>query len=199
MTWNKTNGSKRKGLLIVLVGPAGVGKSTISRQLSERLNVSYTVSVTTRPKLPGDDRGKTYEHVSADEFLKRLDRDEFLEYATVYDDYYATPKHPALDQLAEGKDVLLEIDFQGAMQVRYHYPDALLIFILPPNEKTLQERLIARARDSQEAIQRRFRNAKREIAMAKGSRAFDHMVINDDLENAVNDVAKIIRYAHAEP
>jgi len=198
VTWNRTNGSKRRGQLIVLVGPSGVGKSTISRQLAERLNVNYTVSVTTRPKQPGDDRGKAYEHVSADEFFKRLDRDEFLEYATVYDDYYATPKHPALDQLAEGKDVLLEIDFQGAMQVRYHYPDALLIFILPPNEKTLQERLTARARDSQDAIQRRFRNARREIAMAKGSRAFDHMVINDDLESAVNDVAKIIRYAQPE-
>lgn len=193
------NGRHHYGLLVVLVGPSGVGKSTISRQLSERLNVNYTVSVTTRPQQPGDERGKTYEHVSTDEFFKRLDRDEFLEYATVYDDYYATPKHPALDQLAEGKDVLLEIDFQGAMQVRHHYPDALLIFILPPDEKTLEKRLTARARDSHEAIQRRFRNAKREIAMAKGSRAFDHMVINDDLESAVNDIVKIIRYAHAEP
>lgn len=195
---NQPNRSQH-GLLVVLVGPSGVGKSTISRRLAEKLKVNYTVSVTTRPKQPGDDRGKIYEHVSTDEFFKRLDRDEFLEYATVYDDYYATPKHPALDQLAEGKDVLLEIDFQGAMQVRYHYPDALLIFILPPDENILNERLTARARDSHEAIQRRFRNARREIAMAKGSRAFDHMVINDDLENAVNDVVKIIRYAHAEP
>src|SRR5438045_1860034 len=99
------------GLLIVLVGPSGVGKSTISHLLAERTNVSYTVSVTTRPKQPGDENGKTYEHVSRDEFFRRLDGDEYLEYAQVYDDYYATPKHPALDYLEGGRDVLLEIDF----------------------------------------------------------------------------------------
>jgi guanylate kinase len=186
-------GQQQPGLLIVLVGPAGVGKSTISRQLSERMNVSYTVSVTTRPSLPGDEKGKTYDHVEKREFFRRLDQDEFLEYAQVYGDYYATPKRPALDYLAQGRDVLLEIDFQGAMQVRYHYPDALLIFVLPPDEQTLLQRLTDRGRDSAEDIQKRFRQAKREIHMAKGSRAFDYMVINDDLDGAVDEIAKIIR------
>lgn len=188
---------KQHGLLIVLVGPSGVGKSTISRRLAEQLNVSYTVSATTRPRQPGDDKAKTYEHVDKQTFFRRLDNDEFLEYAQVYGDYYATPKHPALDHLAGGRDVLLEIDFQGAMQVRYHYPDALLIFVLPPDEQTLLQRLTDRGRDSAEDIQKRFRQAKREIHMAKGSRAFDYLVINDDLDRAVEEVTRLIRQKRA--
>lgn len=185
------------GLLIVLCGPSGVGKSTISRCLAEKLHVWYTVSVTTRPRRPNEDRGKTYDHVDKLEFFRRLDNDEFLEYAQVYGDYYATPKHPALDHLKDGRDVLLEIDVQGALQVRHHYPDALTIFILPPDEQTLLQRLTDRARDPDEEIQKRLRAAKREIHMAKGSRAFDYMVINDDLEKCVEEVIKIIRHRHS--
>jgi len=183
-----------KGLLIVLVGPAGVGKSTIANRLAETLNVSYTVSATTRPKLPHEEKGKKYDHIDKREFFRRLDSDQFLEYAQVYGEYYATPKHPALDFLSEGRDVLFEIDFQGAMQVRYHYPEALLIFILPPDEPTLLRRLTDRGRDSEEDIHKRFRAAKREIHMAKGSRAFDYMVINDSLDRAVEEITKIIHH-----
>ncbi len=189
--------STQTGLLIVLCGPSGVGKSTISRMLAERLNVWYTVSATTRLKQPGDDKGKTYDHIDRPEFFRRLDADEFLEYAQVYGDYYATPKHPALDHLIDGRDVLLEIDVQGALQVRHHYPDALLVFVLPPDEPTLLQRLTDRGRDSVEDIQKRFRAAKREIHMAKGSRAFDYMVINDDLNLAVEELGKIIRHKRA--
>jgi guanylate kinase len=192
-----TLATSQPGQLIVLVGPSGVGKSTISRALAERLNVWYTVSVTTRPMRPNEDKGKTYDHVDKREFFRRLDNDEFLEYAQVYGDYYATPKHPALDHLKAGRDVLLEIDFQGAMQVRYHYPDALLIFILPPDEPTLLQRLRDRARDEEEEIQKRFRAAKREIHMAKGSHAFDYLIINDDLDHAVDEIVKIIRHKRA--
>ena len=188
---------KHPGVLVVLVGPSGVGKSTISRRLSEKLDVSYTVSATTRPKQPQDDEGKKYDHIDKDEFFRRLDSDQFLEYAHVYGDYYATPKHPAIDYLATGKDVLLEIDVQGALQVRHHYPDALLIFILPPDEPTLLQRLQDRGRDSAEDIHKRFTAAKREVHMAKGSRAFDTMVVNDDLNEAVEDIAKIIRHKRA--
>lgn len=188
------NQSSHPGLLIVLCGPSGVGKSTISRRLAREMNVIYTVSATTRPKRPGDDEKKTYEYMSDQEFHRRLDRDEFLEYAQVYDEYYGTPKHPTLDHLAAGRDVLLEIDVQGALQVRFGYPDALLIFIVPPDERTLLQRLTDRGRDSAEDIAKRFRAAKREIHMAKGSRAFDYVVINDDLDRAVQEIIKIIRH-----
>ena len=184
----------KPGLLIVLCGPSGVGKSTISRQLAETIDVDYTVSATTRDKRDGDQDAKTYDYVTQDEFFHRLDADAFLEYAQVYGNYYGTPKHPTMDHLAQGCDVLLEIDVQGAMQVRYQYPDALLVFILPPDKPTLLQRLRDRGRDSEEEILRRFRAAKREVQMAKGSRAFDHMVINDTVERAVEEIIKTIKH-----
>lgn len=186
--------NSHSGLLIVLCGPSGVGKSTISRELAEKNEVDYIVSATTRTKRDGDEKGKIYEHISRDEFFRRLDAGEYLEYAEVYGDWYGTPKHPALDDLAAGKDVLLEIDVQGALQVRFQYPQALMVFILPPDEPTLLRRLQSRGRDTAEDISKRFRAAKREIHMAKGSRTFDYMVINDDLDRAVGEILKIIRH-----
>jgi guanylate kinase len=187
--------AKHPGLLIVLCGPSGVGKSTISHQLENNFNVTYIVSATTRPHRNGEEeQGKKYDHISKEEFFRRLDAGEFLEYAQVYNDYYGTPKHPALDLLASGKDILLEIDVQGALQVRFQYSGALTIFILPPDEPTLLHRLQARGRDSDEDIAKRFRAAKREIHMAKGSHAFDYMVINDDLDRAVAEIIKIIKH-----
>ena len=189
---------RHPGLLIVMVGPSGVGKSTISRRLERDMDITYIVSVTTRPKEPGEDEsGKAYEHIDKTEFFRRLDSDQYLEYAQVYGNYYASPKHPALDLLREGRDVLLEIDVQGALQVRHHYPEALLIFILPPDEPTLLQRLTDRGRDSAEDINKRFRAAKREIHMAKGSRAFDFMVFNDDLDRAVAEIQNIVEIERA--
>jgi guanylate kinase len=182
------------GLLIVLCGPSGVGKSTISNRLAERMNVAYITSVTTREKRTGDENAKKYDYVSREEFFRRLDHDELLEYAQVYGEYYGTPKHPCLDILASGQDVLLEIDVQGALQVRWQYPNALLVFILPPDADTLKQRLSDRGREGAEEIEKRFRAAKREVQMAKGSRAFDHMVINDAVERAVEEIIKTIKH-----
>jgi guanylate kinase len=187
------NNAKAPGTLIVLVGPSGVGKSTISRRLAEKMHLMYIISTTTRARLPKEDEGKTYEHVDQDVFFKRLEHGEFLEYAKVFDEYYGTPKHPTLDYLASGQDVLLEIDVQGALQVRFQYPNALMIFIMPPDEATLLTRLRDRGRDTDDAIEKRFRGAKREIWMAKGSRAFDDMVINDDIDRAVAEIANLVR------
>ncbi len=181
------------GHLIVLVGPSGVGKSTISNKLAERMHLKYISSATTRIQNDVDKLGKKYEYVDQVTFNRKLDVGEFLEYAKVFDEYYGTPKRPTLDYLANGHDVLLEIDVQGALQVRYQYPDALLIFILPPDEASLLQRLRHRNRDTDEAIEKRFRGARREIWMAKGSRAFDDMVINDSVDRAVGEIACLIR------
>ena len=187
--------SGRKGTLIVLCGPSGVGKSTIARKLADspELRLKYIVSATTRPRRSGDEMGKIYDHISLDAFFRRLDDDQFLEYARVYDEYYGTPKEPALSYLGNGYDVLLEIDVQGAFQIRFQYADALLIFVMPPNEQSLLARLKERGRDSDEDITKRFRMAKREIHIAKGSRAFDHFVINDDVDRAVQEVITVIK------
>ena len=181
------------GQLIVLVGPSGVGKSTISGRLAEVMHLKYIVSATTRRQSDVDHLGKKYDYVDQSEFNVKLDAGEFLEYAKVFDEYYGTPKRPTLDYLADGQDVLLEIDVQGALQVRFQYPNALLIFILPPDEATLLQRLRHRGRDSDEAIEKRFRGARREIWMAKGSRAFDDMVINDSVDRAVGEIACLVR------
>ena len=189
--------TEHSGFLVVLVGPSGVGKSTIANALAERMNIKYIASATTRPKEKGEEAGKTYEHISREEFFRRLDLDAFLEYAQVYDNFYGTPKHPALDYIAAGQDVLLEIDVQGALQIRYQYPDALLVFILPPDAQTLLKRLTDRGRDPPDEIVKRFRAAKREVRMAKGSRAFDHMVINDTVDRAVEEIIKTIKHKRA--
>jgi guanylate kinase len=186
--------ASQSGLLIVLCGPSGVGKSTIANRLKERQKVSYTVSATTREHRPGDEVGKKYEHISTADFFRRLEQDAFLEYAHVHGAYYGTPKHPALDELEEGRDVLLEIDVQGALQVRFQYANALLIFILPPDAPTLLQRLRDRARDPEEEIQQRYREAKREIHMAKGAHAFDFFVINDTIDRVVEEIVKIMRH-----
>lgn len=187
----------QQGLLIVLCGPSGVGKSTMAKELARRINVSYISSATTRDKRPGDDAAKQYEYITRDEFFRRLDHDQFLEYAQVHGEYYGTPKHPCLDILASGHDILLEIDVQGALQVRWQYPNALLIYVLPPDAETLRQRLDDRGREGPEEIEKRFREAKREVQMAKGSRAFDHMVINDTVERAVEEIIKTIKHKRA--
>ena len=185
--------TNKPGLLIVLVGPSGVGKSTISRKLAERMHLKYIVSATTRQKSEKDKEGKTYDHIDEQTFFRKLEAGEFLEYAAVWDEYYGTPKYPTLTYLANAEDVLLEIDVQGALQVRFQYPDALMIFIMPPDEASLLQRLRDRGRESEDAIEKRFRGAKREIWMAKGSRAFADMVINDNVDRAVEEISRLIR------
>lgn len=177
------------GLLLVISGPSGVGKTTITRQVVDRLGAVFSVSATTRPPTAADTPGVDYHFVSDGEFERMIAGGELLEHARVFGRYsYGTPRRPVEESLAQGRVVLLEIDVQGALQVRANLPEALLVFILPPDDATLLERLRKRGREGEEEIARRFAEAKREIATAEGSRAYDLFLVNDEVEKCVAEV-----------
>ncbi|MBN1787764.1 MAG: guanylate kinase [Sedimentisphaerales bacterium] len=179
------------GQLVIISGPSGVGKSTICNLLVERLSNAYlSVSTTTRPQKAGEQDGVDYWFVSKEEFGKRLKADSFLEYAEVFGHMYGTEKDKVLAALEQGRIVLLEIDVQGALQVVKLCPEAKLIFILPPKQADLQARINDRGRDAKEDIETRLAGAGVEIAAAW--QYYKYMVINDDLEQAVNEVVDII-------
>ncbi len=150
-------------------------------------NLWLSRSWTTRPRRQGEPPD-AYTFVDDATFEEKAAAGGFLEWNRVFDHAYGTP----VPEPPSGRDVLLEIDVQGAFQIRFQYPDALLVFVLPPDEETLKRRLTERGRDSREDIEKRFRMAKREIHMAKGSRAFDHYVFNDDIDRAVEEVVLVI-------
>jgi guanylate kinase len=177
--------------VIVISGPSGVGKSTICCEVVRRLpNVRQSVSMTTRSPGPGEKDGRDYWFVSQEEFRRRLAAGAMLEHAEVFGNLYGTPKDKVDELLAAGRSVILAIDVQGGRQIKAIYPDAVMIFILPPDEKTLAERLGKRARDSADTVERRLNGARQEIATAK--QYYDRMVINEDLERAVDEVIRII-------
>ena len=179
------------GRLVIISGPSGVGKSTICDKLVERLdNVYLSVSATTRPIKPGEQNGREYWFLSRDEFEEQIIADNFLECAQVFGNFYGTPKDKTKEALKQGKIVILEIDAQGAVQVKKLYPDAKLIFILPPKHTELEKRINGRGRDEEKDIKKRLAGAGVEIAAAW--QYYKHMVINDDLDQAVNETVEII-------
>ena len=183
-----------RGKLIIISGPSGVGKSTITRQLIERLDETYlSVSVTTRPQAPSERNGREYWFLSREQFHKRMAEGLFLEYAEVFGNLYGTPRDKTEEALNAGKTVILEIDVQGAKQVKAIYPQATMIFILPPSGKVLAERIGRRGRESGEVAARRLGGAGSEIAAAW--QYYDHRVINDDLEQALSEVLQIVKNA----
>lgn len=181
----------QKGKIVVVSGPSGVGKSTICRELARRLDAYLSISATTRTKSDQETDGADYWFISRDEFLSRIAKNDFLEYAEVFGNLYGTPKDKIDQALACGKPVILEIDVQGGRQVREIYPDAILICILPPNIEELITRISSRARDSVIAAKRRLESAQREIADAK--KFYKYMVVNDELEKAITDLVEIIK------
>ena len=180
-----------KGQLIIISGPSGVGKSTICKELIERLdNVYLSVSTTSRPQKAGEENGREYWFVGRDEFEKRIKEGKFLEYAEVFGNLYGTEKDKVVQAIKRGRLVLLEIDVQGAQQVKRLYPEARLIFILPPKQVELEKRINERGRDEGKDIEKRLAGAGIEIAAAW--QYYKYMVINDDLQQAVQEVIEII-------
>ncbi|MHC4948867.1 MAG: guanylate kinase [Planctomycetota bacterium] len=189
-----------RGLLVVISGPSGVGKTTIAHQVERRLGGVFSVSATTRPKTDADVEGRDYYFLSDEEFTARREAGDFLEWAEVFGKHrYGTPRGPVERQLAEGRLVILEIDVQGGVQVREAMPDAFLVFILPPTEETLLERLRGRGREDEAAIRRRFEEARREIELVRRSGVYDEFIVNDDLEPAIAETCRRIDERRRDP
>lgn len=186
-----------RGLLVVISGPSGVGKGTVRRALFERENhnLEYSVSMTTRKPRVGEVDGKDYFFVSKEDFEQGIKDGRLLEYAEFVNNYYGTPMDYVEERLSVGKEVVLEIEVQGAMQVREKMPDAVFIFIAPPSRKALRDRITKRATEPEEIINQRMEKAEREFHMAH---KYDYIVVNDTVENAADRIMAIIRAEHAK-
>lgn len=186
-----------KGLLIVISGPSGVGKGTVRKALFEREghDLTYSISMTTRAPREGEVNGEDYYFVTKEEFEHQIAIGNLLEYAKFVGNYYGTPYDKVEEQLNNGNEVVLEIEVQGAMQVKAKMPDAVFIFIAPPSYKALSDRLHRRGTESEDIINERLQKAEREIDEAP---AYDYIVINDDVDNAADRIMAIIRAEHAK-
>ncbi|MBV7271932.1 guanylate kinase [Clostridium thailandense] len=178
-----------KGLLIVISGPSGAGKGTICKALMNESDFWISVSATTRNPRQGEIDGVNYHFLTKEEFKKKIDIDDFLEYAEVYGNYYGTPKSRALQAIESGKDVILEIDIQGALKVKESYPEGVFIFILPPSMEELKNRIINRGSETPESLMTRFKSAYKEINYVS---KYNYAVVNDKVEDAVKKIQSII-------
>ena len=181
---------RKQGFLVVISGPSGAGKNTVVNELGQRLDrIHYSVSVTTRPPGPGEVDGVHYNFVSNDEFKEMQESGELLEWATVYGNSYGTPRGFIEETTSQGHDVVLDIDIQGARQVRSRWPAGIFVYLMPPSMEELWKRICARGRDSAEAISTRFKLAWDELEAVFD---YDYVVVNNDLDEAVDNLRAII-------
>ena len=182
----------RYGKVVIVSGPSGVGKSTICKEVAGRLNNVYiSVSVTTRPRSQAEVDGRDYWFISENEFQRRIDKGELLEYAEVFGHLYGTPKDKVEEALQDARTVILEIDVQGAKKVKRIYQDAVMIFVFTPSQRELAERMKLRGRENGQSAEERLEGASGEMAAAW--QYYKHMVINEDLQQAVNEMVEIIQ------
>ena len=179
----------KKGKYIVISGPSGVGKGTICNKLFKELNAWYSVSTTTRSPREGEVDGVNYFFITKEEFLKKIEAGEFLEYNYYNENYYGTSKKIVLEKMDQGVNVFSEIDVNGARNIKKIFPDALLIYIAPPSMEELRKRLVGRGTDPIERINQRLAIAEEEMKQVD---FYDYVVVNDDLEKATNQVKEII-------
>ena len=188
---------KHKGIFIVVSGFSGAGKGTLMKQLVHAYdNYALSVSMTTRKPRPGEQEGREYFFVNREEFEEKITNNGLVEYAQYCDNYYGTPREYVEKQLEKGKDVILEIEIQGALKIKEKFPTALLLFVMPPSAAELKKRLEGRGTESLEVIKKRLMRASEE---AEGIENYDYIVINDKLEECVSQMHSLIQAAHFSP
>lgn len=188
---------KRKGILIIVSGFSGAGKGTLVKKLIEEYDgYALSISATTRQPRPGEADGREYFFLQKEQFERKIAENGLIEYATYCDNYYGTPREYVERQLDDGKDVILEIEIQGALKVKKQYGDALLLFVMPPSAEELRRRLVGRGTETAEVIDKRMRRAAQE---AEGIEEYDYIVVNDNLETCVRQLHEIISAAHNTP
>ncbi len=187
----------RKGIIIVVSGFSGAGKGTIMKALTAKYDqYALSVSATTRSPREGEVNGREYFFINNEEFEKLIEEDGLIEHAKYVNHYYGTPKKYVEDKLSQGIDVILEIEIQGALQIKKQYPDAVLLFVMPPSAGELEKRLRGRGTETDDVIRQRLNRAVEESV---GIENYDYIVINDKLEDSVENVHRIINAAHCSP
>ncbi|GIO26097.1 guanylate kinase [Ornithinibacillus bavariensis] len=185
-----------KGILFILSGPSGVGKGTVRKELFKRkTELKYSISITTREQRPGEVDGIDYFFKTNEEFESLIKQNKLLEHAKFVNNYYGTPREYVEKTLAEGYDVFLEIEVQGAMQVKHNFPEGVFIFLFPPSLEELKNRIVGRGTETEDLILNRLKEARNEIEMMD---AYDYVVVNDDVDKAVNKIQSIIQSEHCK-